>query len=403
MATSSDLRRTWTGPAFLSQGFRPFFLLGSLWAAGAMAAWIAMLAGGLALPTILDPVSWHAHAFLFGYLGAVTAGFLLTAVPNWTGRLPLRGWPLLGLVLLWGAGRLAVSTSALWPGGIAALVDLAFPVALTALTLREIVSGRNWRNLPVWGLVVLMTLGQALFHLEAARGGYAAGGPGLRVALAAAIMMIALIGGRVVPGFTRNWLAKRDSIQLPRPFGTLDRAALAVTGIALLAWTAAPDHALSALLCLAAGVVNLIRQGRWAGHRTLAEPLVWVLHLSYVFIPAGFLAVALASLIPGLTGATAAQHVWMAGAVGMMTLAIMTRASLGHSGRPLTAGPKVTLLYLALLVAIVARVFEGMVFAAWLLHLAGAAWIVAFLGFATIYWPILARPRSAGRKKVRPA
>ncbi|HDR28080.1 NnrS family protein [Rhodovulum sp.] len=394
MATTSQLRRAFSGPALLAQGHRPFFLFGSLWAAAAMTLWIAMLGGAVALPTVFDPVSWHAHAFLFGYLGAVTAGFLLTAVPNWTGRLPLMGWPLLALVLVWAAGRVAVSVSALLPFGLAAAVDLAFPLALAGVTLREIVAGRNWRNLSVWALLVMMTLGQGLFHLDALRGDYAAGGLGLRVALAAAIGMILLIGGRVVPSFTRNWLAQRRETRLPAPLGRFDGIALATAGLALMVWTVAPAHWLAALLCLLAGVLHLIRLGRWVGHRTLAEPLVWVLHLSYALVPVGFLAVGLASVLPGLGAVTAAQHVWMAGAVGMMTLAIMTRASLGHSGRPLTASPAVAALYLVLLVAVMARFAEGLGAPGWLLHLAGAGWIAAFLGFALLYWPILTRPRA---------
>ena len=193
MTTSAERVRAWQGPAILSYGFRPFFLLGALWAALAMLLWVFMLTGRDVLPTAFDAVSWHAHEMLFGYLGAVMAGFLLTAVPNWTGRLPVTGWPLLGLATLWVLGRGAVAVSALLPWTVVALADLALPLALAGFLAREIVAGRNWRKLPVSGLLTLWTLANALYHLEAARDGYPAGGLGLRIGLATAIMMIALM------------------------------------------------------------------------------------------------------------------------------------------------------------------------------------------------------------------
>jgi uncharacterized protein involved in response to NO len=173
-----------------------------------MALWVPMLSGHIALPTAFDPVSWHAHEFLFGYLGAVIAGFLLTAVPNWTGRLPVVGWPLGGLAALWLAGRVAVMFSAGLPPFLVAAVDLAFPAVLAAVIGREIVAGKSWRNLVVLGLLAVFAAGNMLFHWEAARGDYAAQGHGLRLGLGAGVMMIAVIGGRIVPSFTRNWLAR---------------------------------------------------------------------------------------------------------------------------------------------------------------------------------------------------
>src|SRR6056297_4020513 len=183
-ATSAERMRNWEGPALLTYGFRPFFLLGAVWAALAMTLWVFMLAGGLRLPTRFDPVSWHAHEFLFGYLGAVLAGFLLTAVPNWTGRLPMVGWPLAALFALWVAGRVVVLTSGVMPAAVAPIVDLAFPLVLGGLILREIVAGRNWRNLIVLGLLAVFTLANGIFHAEALSGNYAAQGFGLRLGLA---------------------------------------------------------------------------------------------------------------------------------------------------------------------------------------------------------------------------
>ena len=214
MTSTTDRMRAWTGPAILAYGFRPFFLGAAVWAALAMMLWLPMLSGGPGLPTAFDPVSWHAHAFLFGYLGAVVAGFLLTAVPNWTGRLPIVGWPLGGLAVLWLAGRAAVAVSGGLPASMVAAVDLAFPLVLASVIGREIVAGRNWRNLIVLALLAVFIAGNALFHWEAARGDLAAQGYGLRLGLGAGVMMIAVIGGRVVPSFTRNWLVKRGGGRL---------------------------------------------------------------------------------------------------------------------------------------------------------------------------------------------
>lgn len=400
MTTSAERMRAWTGPAILSFGFRPFFLLGGIWAALAMVIWVGLLAGLDVLPTAFDPVSWHAHEFLFGYLGAVIAGFLLTAVPNWTGRLPLVGWPLAGLTALWVLGRVAVATSAYLPLSLVALADLALPLALAGVLTREIVVGRNWKNLPVLALLAGWTLANALFHVEAARGGNPAQGLGLRTGLAVAVMLISLIGGRIVPSFTRNWLAQRTSARLPVPFGKADGVVLALTLVTLMLWVTLPGHAATALACGAAGLAHLWRLARWQGPSTGAEPLVWVLHAGYGFVPLGFLAIAAGWFVPGM--GPAAQHVWMAGAVGLMTLAVMTRASLGHAGRPLHATRPISALYVALIVAVLARLLAGLMpEQGWLLHLAATAWIVAFGGFAVIYWPILARPRKAARKPNR--
>ena len=392
MTTSAERMRAWSGPAVFSYGFRPFFLFGAIWAALAMALWVLMLTGHAVLPTAFDPISWHAHEFLFGYLGAVLAGFLLTAVPNWTGRLPIVGWPLAGLVALWLAGRAVVAVSAHFPWQLVLLVDLAFPLTLEAVLAREIVSGRNWKNLAVLGLVLGFAVANALYHLDAARDGYPATGSGLRLGLAVAVMLISLIGGRIVPSFTRNWLAQQHSPALPTPFGRLDSAVLLLTFVSLLVWVIWPDHLATAAVCALTALAQAWRLSRWAGLHTRPEALVWVLHVGYAFVPLGFLAIALGVILPDLR--PAAQHVWMAGAVGLMTLAVMTRASLGHAGRPLHATRSITVLYIALILAVTVRFaaggFPGQI---WMLHLAACAWIAAFAGFAVLYWPILALPR----------
>ncbi|MCU0890531.1 MAG: NnrS family protein [Sandarakinorhabdus sp.] len=375
-------------PALFDWGFRTFFLAASLWAALAMALWIGLLAGWLALPIAFDPPAWHAHEFLFGYLSAVIAGFLLTAVPNWTGRPRLRGWPLMALAALWLSGRVAVLVAAGLPALLVALIDLAMPLALAAFIAREIIAGGNHRNLAVVAILGLFIAGNGLFHWQAAAG-LTASGHGLRLGLGAAVMLIAFIGGRIIPAFTRNWLvtAKAGGAMPAAPMQRFDLIALAGLGAGLLAWIVAPEGLPTAMLLALAGGLQFARLARWQGLRTTAEPLLFVLHIAYGFVPLGAIALAAEAASPGLIGGRAALHLWMAGAIGLMTLAVMSRATLGHSNLPLHAGPGTVMLYAALLVAVLTRLGGGL----WpdigmpLYQLAGAAWIIAFLGFALGY------------------
>ncbi|KPQ07928.1 MAG: nitric oxide response protein NnrS [Rhodobacteraceae bacterium HLUCCA12] len=396
MTTSAERIRAWKGPAILSYGYRPFFLLSAIWAAVAMVAWLFMLTGQAALPVTMDAVSWHANALLFGYSWAVIAGFLMTAVPNWTGRFPIVGWPLAALVGLWLIGRAVLSVSAWLPGWIVVGADLAFPLALMAAIAREVIAGRNWRNLKVLGVLMVLGAANAGYHAEAATG-YAASGLSARTALGALVILITLIGGRIIPSFTRNWLAGRKSPVLPAPPDRIDNGIMALTILAVIGWMLWPGAPLTGIACLAAALANLARLARWRGLRCHAEPLVWVLHAAFGFIPLGFAAVGLAAL--GIGPESAAKHVWMAGAVGLTTLAVMSRASLGHSGLPLTAGGGTSAIYLAVIGAVVARALAGW----WpalpgVLHLSATLWIAGMAGFAALYAPILLRPRAAPKR-----
>lgn len=397
MATSAEKMRAWTGPAILSYGFRPFFLGGAVWAAMAMSLWLAALTGAFEIPTVLDPVSWHAHEFLYGYLGAIVAGFLLTAIPNWTGRMPVAGWQLGGLWALWLLGRVAVATSTAWPPFAVSAIDLAFPLLFAGIIAREIIAGRNWRNLPVVALFGILLAGNAIFHWEASVGDFAARGFGIRIGLATAVMLIALIGGRIVPSFTRNWLVKQGMDRLPAPpMGRFDRVALLFLFAALAVWVARPGAPVAGVGLILAGALHAVRLARWAGLRTGSEPLVWVLHAGYAFIPVGALVVGISILMPEIVGTASAQHVWMAGGVGLMTLAVMTRATLGHTGQALTAGAGTTAIYVLLIVAVIARLLAaGFPQFSQALHIAsGLAWLAAFGGFVVLYGRLLVSPRA---------
>lgn len=393
--TAAQMRK-WTGPAVLSYGFRPFFFGGAVWAAMAMTLWVAMLSGVLDLPTRFDPVSWHAHAFLFGYLGAIFAGFLLTAIPNWTGRLPVIGWSLGGLVLLWIAGRMAVLFSEWIPWSVAAIIDVAFPIVLGGVILREIMQGQNWKNFPVLALLLIFAAANGIFHIEAAEGSNASQGYGLRLGLAVAVTMISLIGGRIVPSFTRNWLAKAGGGTLPAaPMQRFDKIVLLVTIVGLVLWVAWPGDPLTGAALIIVGFLHLGRLARWRGWRTHREPLVWVLHIAYGFVPLGALAIGATIFAPNALMPAGMQHLWMAGAIGLMTLAVITRATLGHSGQPLHAGPGTTALYAMLIGSIVARLVAS-VWPMWhLVELAGVLWIGTFSGYAILYGPLLWRSKPA--------
>lgn len=392
MTTGAERTRSYTGPAILSYGFRPFFLFGALWAALAVGLWLPMLSGHITLPTAFAPIDWHVHELVYGYVPAVVAGFLLTAVPNWTGRLPVLGTPLLGLFLLWVAGRVAIFFSRHIGAPIAAAIDLLFLAALGAIIAREIVAGSNWRNLKVLGGVALLFIGNGLFHLEVISG--FGNGEGKRLGIAAAVLLITLIGGRIIPSFTRNWLARQGPGRLPAPFDRFDASAVGVTALALAGWVLAPDGVATALLALAAGAFNVIRLCRWAGERTTAEPLVLILHVGYAFVPIGFILLALAMLRPEFVAISGAMHGWTAGAIGVTTLAVMTRASLGHTGRPLTATTPLQLIYLAALVAALARIVAAFnVLSEAMLQVSATAWVLSFAGFVLVYCPLLTRRR----------
>ena len=393
MATSAAQIRAYTGPALLSYGFRPFFLFGALWAALAVVLWLPMLSGHLVLPSTLAPLEWHVHELVYGYVPAIVAGFLLTAVPNWTGRLPVVGMRLAMLFAIWIAGRLAMLFSLPIGAGIAAAVDLAFLAVLGLVIAREIVAGKSTRNLKVLAGVALLLTGNALFHLEVIAG--IGDGHGTRLGIAAAILLIMLIGGRIIPSFTRNWLVRSGPGRLPTPFDRFDAAVLFASGVALASWTIAPQAATTAVLAVAAAVLNAVRLGRWAGDRTTDEPLVLILHIAYAFIPIGFFLLALGIGQPDVVAPSGSLHGWTTGAVGIMTLAVMTRASLGHTGRPLIATRPVQLIYLAAVVAALARIAAAFdVLRELMLQLSATAWAAAFGGFVIAFGPQLLRRRA---------
>ena len=380
-------------PAFLSQGFRPFFLAAGLWSAAALAVWIVMFATGTTVPSRFDPLAWHIHEMLFGFVMAAIAGFLLTAIPNWTGRLPVSGSPLALLAGLWLLGRVACLISALVPPWIAITADLSFPVALIGVAAREIVVGRNWRNLPMVAPVSVLGIANLLMHLEA-DGVAVPSGLGWRLGLAAVIVLISGMAGRIVPSFTRNWLAKRPGSDLPAGHGRIDQVALGILHAGLIGWAFLPEFRPIGLLLLVGAAINLWRLLRWRGIATTAEPLLLVLHVGYAWLVLGVALLGLAVLGADVPF-SAAIHALTAGAIGTMILAVMTRATRGHSGRDLSADRVTVLIYGLVSLAAITRIAAafGVAWTMPLLIISASLWIAAFAGFVFGYGPMLILPR----------
>jgi uncharacterized protein involved in response to NO len=379
------------GPALFSYGFRPFFLFGALYAALAVVMWLPAYMGELTIPTAFVPRDWHVHEMLYGYVSAVVTGFLLTAIPNWTGQLPLQGKPLVALTIAWLAGRFAVSFSGVIGWLPAMIVDASFLLLVAAVALREILAGGARSNLKVVVLISLLAVGNACFHVEAHVAGLA--NYSTRLGLAAVIMLITLIGGRIVPSFTRNWLARENPGRLPASFGRFDMIVIALSALALAAWVAVPDAMPAGILLLMAGVLQAVRLARWAGDRTHGERLLLILHIGYAFVPIGLVLTGLAAL--EVVPAAAGIHALAGGAIGTMTLAVMTRASLGHTGRALHASNGTQAIYAAIVLAAAARIAAALApeHAMAFLIAAGVFWTAAFAGFAVIYGPIVALAR----------
>jgi uncharacterized protein involved in response to NO len=389
--------RAHKGWPLLANGFRPFFLFGSIYAGLAILVWLPVFHGELTLISAFAPRDWHVHEMLYGYLPAVITGFLFTAIPNWTGRLPIQGTPLLVLVIVWMMGRVCVTFSAETGWLVAMLVDASFLLLVAAAAAREILAGRNWRNLNVVMLVLLLLAGNIAFHLEAHFNG--AADTGIRIGIAVVVLLISLIGGRIIPSFTRNWLVRENPGRLPVPFGRFDVIVVAIGALALSVWVLSPAGRLTGAALAIAGLLHLVRLGRWAGDRTWRERLVLILHIGYAFVPLGFLLNAMSAF--ELVPAGAGVHAWMVGAAGTMTLAVMSRATLGHSGQQLTASVATQAIYAAIIVAALSRICAVIepAHSEPLLHLAALAWAGAFFGFAVSFGPLLA---GAGRGKSEP-
>ncbi|MDT0576042.1 NnrS family protein [Croceicoccus sp. F390] len=381
-------------PAVLQGGFRPFFLVGTLWFLGAMALWLAMLAGVVQLPSHFPPVAWHRHELIFGGVGAAMAGYLLTATPNWSGRLPAIGMPLLAMVLWWALARLINAVgSGLWETPWpAALIDTSFFLALAAVCGRESWNGkgRGGTNAIVVGLFAASCLAD---H-------YAAAGalPDLvgvqRMGIALLVLLISIIGGKLVPSFTRNVLPRATGRTITAQQTRFDDAVHLITAAACLLWVADAGVLARVMLGLASAV-HLVRAVRWQPYRVWHEPSVLALHISYLWLPIGLLALTTAD-----TGDESnVIHLLTAGAISCMILAVMARMSIAQTGRQAPWRPAALVAVLLTSAGAAVRVLAGTnivpVGEAW--RLAGGLWMLGFALFLFCFAPMLLRRRAKQR------
>ena len=383
---SSDYR----GPAFFSYGFRPFFLGAALFAGVVIPVWILVFAGVGHSGFLYPARDWHVHEMVFGFLPAVITGFLLTAIPNWTDRPPIRGYELMLLFTLWLAGRLLIAIPGFTPL-ISAIIDVGFLIAVAGLVWREIVAAKSWSRTPMGILISLYAGANILFHLRALS--VTSTDLPERIGLSLVMMLLVLIGGRVIPNFTEEFLADSDRSERPASFSYYDGLSILLVGTAVVTWIVQPHSLTTGWMFVMAGLVNFGRLVRWYGWVTWREPLVLILHFGYGWYALSLLVLGGSILGIGLP-IEDAMHAFTTGAVGTMTLAIMTRASLGHTGRPRHAGLLTVFIYMLVNLGAVLRVFGPITNVSTNLVLGAAAvsWSAAYLLFAVVYGRFLLRP-----------
>jgi uncharacterized protein involved in response to NO len=387
--------------AFLSYGFRPFFLFGAVWAIAALTIVLAALALG-AWPADAPPLGrWHGHEMLFGFVAASVAGFLLTAVPTWTSTPPVRGARLAALVALWLAGRAVMLPWLGLHGGAWLLLDVAFLPAVALAIGVPLVRTRNHRNLAFIAMLIVLALADLEFVAELAGWLDAPPFDPLRLVVNLVILMIAVIGGRIVPLFTRNALLVHRVKVVVTPLPWLDRAAIAAVVAVLAGDLVAPNGASAGWLAALAAVLHAVRLGRWHGHATLSMPIVWVLHAGYAWLPIGFALKAL-WLLGAAPWAVNWLHAFTAGAFGTMVLGVMTRVALGHTGRPLVVAKPIAFAYVLVIAGAALRMLAPValpVFYVELVTAALVAWAGSFAIFLAVYVPILVAPRADAAAK----
>ena len=388
-------RTTWT---VLNYAFRPFFLLNGLFAIIVVGIWVMALHGQSVVGLPVDTTLWHGHEMIVGFAMATIAGFVLTAVATWTGRPPVQG-PLLGwLVMAWFVGRLAMALSDLLPGLLVALLDLSFPVMLFAITAREVSGGKSQRNYPIAGITAILALLNLLYHLGLGPLLPGADRLALYLLIHLVLILITVIAGRIVPNFTANWLRARGEARLPRTVKSVEQLTLGTTLIVGIAASIAPISTVTGILAFAAAIGHGIRLSRWRGLATIDEPLLFILHVAYSWLPIGYILLGL-STFGIIFPPTAALHALTMGAIGSMVLAVTTRVALAHTGRALHAARLTVVAYGIFTVAVAIRIVSPLSTEGYfaMIDLSAIGWIVAYVIFSWVYWPILTGPRVDGK------
>lgn len=372
-----------------SGAFRPLFLLAGLYAPLVMLLWLGYLFGDMTLPAQrINPLLWHSHEMIYGFVAAAMGGFAFTAVANWTGRTPLRGTPLVFLCVLWLSGRLVMIF--LEPSWLAMAVDLSYLALVIILLVRELHLGQNRRNYIIAAVFSLLFVFNAIYHLEII-GAVTAGGASMRGAILTVVLLVSLIGGRIIPAFSGNWLkAKNDKGPLPAAFGRLDLASLISTALALICFVLIPYTDITGAVLIIAALLHTVRLSRWQTLKISNEPLLLVLHIAYAWIPIGFLLLGASSFLS--VSPSAGLHALTIGAISTMIMAVAIRAGKGHSGRALTSDARINLTFILITLTAISRVSSSLLTYDWLMQLSGLLWLAAFLAFLVVAAPILVMP-----------
>ncbi len=389
----SSVKPRW---ALAAKGFRPFFLLAAAFGAVVVPAWLLVLGGVLRTNAYLDATSWHAHEMVFGFAVAVIAGFLLTAVGNWTQRETAVGAPLLALSVLWVLGRIAMVAAGLLPRGVPAIVDLSFLPMLVWILARPLVAAKSRRNFVMLAVLCALFAANVVVHLEAL--GVVAMGSGRRACLVGidiVVLVIQIIAGRVFPMFTRS----ATGVASIRTVPVVDVLTIVAMAVLTVVDVFAAESAGAAVLSGVVGVLAAVRAIHWGARYSAHQPLLWILHAGYAWIPFGLLLRTVAWFDVAVPRSLA-THALTVGAIGSLTLGMMARVALGHSGCPLVVAKPIAWAFAAISAAGIARVVVPLLAPAWYfpsLVTAGALWSIAFLVFVVVYAPLLSKRRMDGK------
>lgn len=362
---------------FFSIAFRPLFLLAGLYAPLIILLWLLHLYWQPFLNLAeQNPVMWHSHEMLYGFVAAGIGGFLFTAVANWTGRPPIHGMTLIALCALWGIGRLVMLFGNDLPAIVTIIGDLSYLMLVVAVLWRELYLAGNRRNYIILGCVGLLLVFNLIYHLEV-RNVIPPEQWSIRGAIGTVVLLISIVGGRIVPAFTRNWLMLvKPGSATPTEMNRYDISVVLMTLLVIPLWVALPDHRITGASILLCGIMHGVRVSRWKGLATVGEPLLFILHLAYVWIPVGFILLG-AGMLFGF-GSNAGVHALTVGAITCMIMAVGARAGKGHSGRPLESDLLLNLAFLFITLTTVLRIVATFVYFENLIQLTGLFWIGGF-------------------------
>ncbi len=375
----------------LGRGFRPFFLLGAVYSVLMLVIWGAHYAGFIDPPEhLFDFVSWHVHEMIYGYTIAIIAGFLLTAVSNWTARAPVRHLHLLGLCFIWIAGRVVVNFDLGLPSWSIYLIAASFLPALAISLSIPLWKSRNKRNFVFLGLLTILYSTQLLFFVQESR-------EPLYIAIMMIMVMISLIGGRVIPAFTVAALRRRGEEAKQTPQMKLDIFSLISLIVTAICMVVSPYTILLFVTAIISTIIHIIRMRRYHSKRILNDPMVWILHVGYAWLILGLFLLSLSGL--NVVSMSIALHALTAGAIGSMTLGMMCRVTLGHTGRNLVTTKLTLFIFLAIQISALLRVFGVMLlpeFSEFIIVMSALIWSLCFSVYIWIYAPMLlqARPDS---------